>query len=118
MSDQYRLVFSSDPLENKKCPRCKEIAIECKCHHINDVAVDLTKLKLKIKNATIKGKTITIIEPFPPNTVFIKNLTSHMKKKFSCGGTFEIKQHGTIELQGDQKTKVIQFLKALGVTNL
>ena len=57
------------------------------------------------------GKKYTIVEGIDSKQIDIKETTKKLKGKFACGGTAK---GNTIELQGDHKQKVKEFLIELG----
>ena len=58
------------------------------------------------------GKKYTIIKGFDEKDIDIKDVAKKLKNRFACGGTS--KKGGIIELQGDHKGKIRDFLVSLG----
>ena len=56
-------------------------------------------------------KYSTMIEGIDEKDVSLKDLAKKLKEQFACGGTAK---DGKIELQGDHKSKVKQFLVKMG----
>ena len=56
-------------------------------------------------------KFSTMIEGIDEKEVSLKDLAKKLKEQFACGGTAK---DGKIELQGDHKNKVKQFLVKMG----
>jgi translation initiation factor 1 len=103
MSDA-RLVYSSDPKLNEKCPKCKELKTACRC----EPEVDAAKVKfvpvLRIEKQGRGGKTVTVIDRLPKQEKYLKELTSELKKKCGSGGTYLMAgADGLIEIQGDKR---------------
>ena len=99
-----RLVYSTDPELNKKCPKCREVISECTC--IKDVEIKGFKFVaiLRIEKANRGGKTVTVIDQLPKAEVFLKDLTTRLKKKCGSGGTYlTTGKEGVIEIQGDKR---------------
>ncbi|MDD5133380.1 MAG: stress response translation initiation inhibitor YciH [Candidatus Nanoarchaeia archaeon] len=74
----------------------------------------LAKEKQKIKIKTVErsyGKKMTIVEGLNKNDVNIKELATKLKSSLACGGTLK---DGIIELQGNHKEKVKQWLVKFG----
>lgn len=65
------------------------------------------KIKVFIEKRRF-GKPTTIIEGIVGN---VKEITSQLKSKFACGGTYKNKR---IELQGDHRNKLKDILIKLG----
>src|ERR1700751_4056787 len=98
-----RLVYSSDPELNEKCSKCKEVKSECTC--VPDVDVKSYKFiaVLRIEKQGRGGKTVTVIDRLPKSELFLKDLTTKLKKKCGSGGTYLMDgQDGGIEIQGDK----------------
>ncbi|MFH1399368.1 MAG: translation initiation factor [Candidatus Woesearchaeota archaeon] len=57
------------------------------------------------------GKVYTIVEGIDKKEIDIKDLGKKLKMKFACGGTVK---KGIIEIQGDHKRGMKQFLVDIG----
>jgi len=115
MSNDARLVYSTDPKMNEKCPKCKELKAACACAP----EVDASKVKftavMRIEKQGRGGKTVTVVDKLPKQELFLKELTSDLKKKCGSGGTYLMDgADGVIEIQGDHIDKVMAALKAQG----
>ncbi|MCK5040333.1 MAG: stress response translation initiation inhibitor YciH [Candidatus Aenigmarchaeota archaeon] len=91
-----------------KCGLPKEL---CICN-------TLFKEQQNIKVFTLKkrfGKFATIVDGINTKDVNIKELGKKLKAHLACGGTIK---EDRIELQGNQKPKVIAFLKKQGFGNI
>jgi translation initiation factor 1 len=78
------------------------------------VCETIAKESQRIVISTIKkkfGKTYTVIEGIDSKQIDIKEMTKKLKGKFACGGTVK---GNSIELQGEHKQKVREFLIELG----
>lgn len=116
MSKDGRLVYSSDPELNRKCPKCKEVVSECTC--VPDVDPKSYKFiaVLRIEKQGRGGKTVTVIDKLPKNEIFLKDLTTKLKKKCGSGGTYLTSgKDGVIEIQGDKKDLVRAVLESEGI---
>ena len=116
MSKDTRLVYSSDPALNRKCDKCKEVISECTC----TPEVDPNSYKfvaiLRIEKQGRGGKTVTVIDQLPKNEIFLKNLTTLLKKKCGSGGTYLTSgKEGMIEIQGDKRELVRALLTKEGI---
>lgn len=120
MSDS-RLVYSSDPAQNVKCPKCKELKAACKC--VEEKAPELSKkgnykfvAVLRIEKQGRGGKTVTVIDRLPKQELFLKDLCKELKQKCGTGGTYSTSgQEGVIEIQGDHREKIRTLLEAKGI---
>jgi translation initiation factor 1 len=124
MSDKNtRLVYSTDPAQNKKCAKCKELVAECRCEKEQEVQAPDAKTKtynfvayLRIEKAGRGGKTVTAINDLPKNETFLKDLTSELKKKCGSGGTYSMEgKAASIEIQGDKMEMVRTLLNKKGI---
>ena len=112
-SDETRLVYSTDPELNKKCSRCHEVTVECTCEKDVDVKNYKFVAILRIEKANRGGKTVTVIDQLPKSEVFLKELTTRLKKKCGSGGTYLMNgKEGVIEIQGDKREVIrLSFTK-------
>ena len=104
MSKEGRLVYSSDPELNRKCQKCKEVISECTCEPEQDIKNYKFVAILRIEKQGRGGKTVTVIDQLPKNEIFLKELTTLLKKKCGTGGTYLTSgKEGVIEIQGDKR---------------
>ena len=89
------------------CVRCGLPKDLCVCESIakETQAIKITTEKKKF------GKVYTIISGFDEKEIDIDDLAKKLKAKFACGGTAK---KGRIELQGDHKQKIKDFLVTIG----
>jgi translation initiation factor 1 len=89
------------------CSQCGLPKDLCVCETIakesQKIVVSLEKRKF--------GKIETTIEGIDNKEIDLKDLTRQLKNKFACGGTMK---NGKIELQGDHKQRVRDFLIQIG----
>ena len=58
---------------------------------------------LKLDSAGRAGKVVTLVGELPKQEIFLRELTSELKKKCGAGGTYSLaKKEGVIEIQGDK----------------
>ena len=111
-----RLVYSSDPELNRKCPKCKEVVSECTCVAEVDPKSYKFIAVLRIEKQGRGGKTVTVIDRLPKNEVFLKDLTTVLKKKCGSGGTYLTDgKDGVIEIQGDKRDIIRAALLKEGI---
>lgn len=107
-----RLVYSSDPALNRKCERCKEVVSECTCEPEHDPKTYRFIAILRIEKQGRGGKTVTVIDRLPKNELFLKELTTRLKKKCGTGGTYLMDgKEGVIEIQGDKRDLIRTLLQ-------
>src|SRR5271168_674899 len=119
-SKDTRLVYSSDPTLNEKCPRCKEVKSECTCEADVTVEKGAKGYKfiavLRIEKQHRGGKTVTVIDRLPKSELFIKDLTKKLKSKCGSGGTYLMDgKDGVIEIQGDKRDAIRAILLKEGI---
>jgi translation initiation factor 1 len=107
-----RLVFSTDPKLNQKCPKCKELLPACRCpKDLAGVSSRNFVAKLRIEKQGRGGKTVTVIDGLPKLNISLKDLTKQLKNACGSGGTFSMEgKDGIIEIQGDKREQVRSFL--------
>ncbi|HLO03824.1 MAG TPA: hypothetical protein VK191_12015 [Symbiobacteriaceae bacterium] len=110
MDQNRRLVYSTDPALNQRCPRCKELVAACTCTNPAAVPASVT-IKLRIEKAGRGGKAVTVLYDLPKNPAFLKELVTKLKKALGTGGTAK---ETTIELQGDWLAKCRELLPTWG----
>ncbi len=115
-SQDTRLVYSTDPTLNVKCPKCKELQSECTCQPDVDPKSYKFVAVLRIEKQARGGKTVTVIDRLPKNELFLKQLTTTLKKKCGTGGTYLVDgKDGVIEIQGDKREMIRKVLAAEGI---
>ena len=111
-----RLVYSSDPELNRKCMMCKEVVSECTCEPEVDPKSYQFIAILRIEKNGRGGKTVTVIDRLPKNELFLKELTTKLKKKCGTGGTYlTAGKDGVIEIQGDHREAIRVLLEKEGI---
>ncbi len=111
-----RLVYSTDPSLNRKCDKCKELVSECTCPPEVDPKGYKFVAKLRIEKQGRGGKTVTVIDCLPKNELWLKDLTTTLKKKCGSGGTYLMDgRDGVIEIQGDKRDLIKQVLEKEGI---
>jgi translation initiation factor 1 len=111
-----RLVYSTDPALNRKCEECKELVSECTCTPEVDPRSYKFVAVLRIEKQGRGGKTVTVIDRLPKNELFLKNLTTLLKKKCGSGGTYSTAgRDGVIEIQGDKRAPIRAALLKEGI---
>lgn len=68
-------------------------------------------LRVETSRAGRKGKTVTIVRGFQADTETLADLLKKLKAHCGAGGTLK---ESELEIQGDHKQKVIEFLIKLG----
>ena len=113
-----RLVYSSDPHRNKKCPKCKELAPECRCPKVPLVPARNFTAILRIEKQGRGGKTVTLIDKLPRSEKFLSELARLLKARCGSGGTYRVENgFGVIEIQGDKRELIRALLAKEGIAS-
>jgi translation initiation factor 1 len=101
MSD-YRIVYSDDGshLEDKK-----------KRPKASDLKPEEHTLKIRLEKKGRGGKNVTVVFELPDNPDYFKKLTKELKSHCGSGGSFK---GSTLEIQGDHKIKIRDYLQKKG----
>ena len=103
-----RVVYSTSV--GRVCPDCGCPQTDCRCS--KNLAVQpvpnriVAKLRLEKKGRG--GKAVTVVYDLPRNAAFLRELGQDLKRACGTGGTVV---EDTIELQGDLRDRVREFLQ-------
>lgn len=89
------------------CPKCGLPKELCVCETIAKEAQEITVKSVKKRF----GKLYTVVAGISDKNIDLKELLKKLKSKLACGGTYK---DGAIELQGDHKSKVKEYLVEYG----
>lgn len=106
-----RIVFSTDPKLQERCPRCRELVVSCTCPAPTKVVEPPTVAKLRLEKSGRGGKAVTVIFDLPNDPAWLKELAGKLKKACGVGGTAG---EARVEIQGDQREKLREILPKLG----
>jgi translation initiation factor 1 len=105
-----RLVYSS--AAGRICPGCGQPQRGCRCdREARDPVPDRPVAKLRMEKAGRGGKTVTVVFGLPHNAAFLKDLAQQLKRACGTGGT---STEDGVELQGDLRERVRDYLRARG----
>jgi translation initiation factor 1 len=76
-----------------------------------DLPPNQQNLRVQATRAGRKGKTVTIVTGFQGSPDQLNTLLKQLKTQCGTGGTVK---DGTIEIQGDQKQKILEILLKQG----
>ena len=108
--DNARPVYSTE--HGRTCPRCGWAERDCKCSRAGRETVPgRITAKLRVEKKGRGGKTVTVVDGLPRNDAFLQDLCQELKRTCGTGGTTE---DGAIELQGEQRARVRDFLAGRG----
>ena len=105
----YELVYSTDPLPDKKCASCQKSEKECIC---KKAPLPIGKnYCVRIEKKGRGGKVVTLVEKLPPHEATLEKLCKFLKKRIGAGGTFYISDGmGVVEIQGERRSEILDLL--------
>lgn len=110
-----RLVYSTNPVLNQRCRRCKELVSECKCAAAVEMPQKIAVV-LRIETAKRGGKKVTAIRGLPAIEQYLRTLAKELKQSCGSGGTYAIEDgSGHIEIQGDRREILRALLTSKGI---
>lgn len=113
MSNNSRLVYSTDPKDQVRCSKCNQFKAECICIEEEEVVLEKVCAVFRIEKAGRGGKTVTVIDQLPRNTNFLQKLSKDLKAKCGSGGSFELgPKSGKIEVQGDKREQIKKYFES------
>jgi translation initiation factor 1 len=107
-----RVVYSTGI--GKVCPGCGWPVKDCKCSNKRGVDQSVPGrivAKLRMEKKGRGGKTVTVVYDLPQNEAFLKELAQELKRTCGTGGAVA---DNTIELQGDLRDRVREYLAKKG----
>jgi translation initiation factor 1 len=110
MMKSSRLVYST--ATGKSCGVCEKPVASCSCSTAKTAQVYADGI-LRIRRETKgrKGKGVTLVDGLPLSAPEMDALARQLKNKCGSGGTVK---DGMIEIQGDHRTTVQEFLQQAG----
>ena len=108
-----RTVYST--ASDGKCPTCGWPQRNCQCSSqrqpVDQPVPARVVAKLRMEKKGRGGKTVTVVFGLPDNQPFLKELAQQLKRACGAGGTVV---EGGVELQGDLRDRVREFLMKQG----
>ena len=106
-----RTVYSTDA--GRVCPDCGWPMRDCRCARgavDESIPVRIVAI-LRMEKKGRGGKTVTIVDGLPRNRAFLQSLSQELKRACGTGGAA---LQGGVELQGDLRERVRDFLLKKG----
>lgn len=110
-SKNSALVYSSE--FGKMCPKCDKPFSDCHCRQEQSLPEGDGIVRISRETKGRKGKGVTVIKGIPLDSVELKQLGKKLKSQCGTGGTVK---DSVIEIQGDHRDQLIEFLKKEGWT--
>jgi len=107
-------LFAGTSLERPvTCERCEKPLNICNCPRDATGGLKLPKDQSpRVCREKRRGKQVTVISHLDPVATDLKSMLKQLRTKFGAGGT--VTPESEIELQGDHRDKIVEFLKQLG----
>jgi len=109
MQKNTRLVYSDSP--GKICPDCRQPIGSCRCKQQATVKTGDGIVRISRETKGRKGKGVTLVSGAPLDAAGLKALARELKQLCGTGGTLK---DGVIEIQGDQRDKIMPMLQNKG----
>lgn len=105
------LVYSTE--HGRMCPACRQPVALCRCRDATALPKTDGVVRIRLETKGRKGKGVTVVTGIPLAESELQELGKQLKQRCGSGGTVK---DGTIEIQGDHRTLVLEALKARGWT--
>lgn len=106
-------LFDGTPLERPvTCPKCEQRMDQCACPRAANGQITLPQdQQARVgREKRRNGKTVTVISGLDPSASDLRGILGKLKSICATGGTIS---DGRIEVQGDHRERVLQFLRQL-----
>jgi translation initiation factor 1 len=91
------------------CPKCHQLKSTCICRPEEPDRNTVVRVGRETKGRG--GKGVTVISGLPLHENGLTELATRLKTRLGTGGTVK---DGRIEIQGDQRDRIVQELEGLG----
>ena len=105
------LVYSTD--SGRMCPDCRKPVADCICKALTAVPAGDGIVRVSRETKGRGGKGVTLVKGVALDAAALTALGKQLKAACGTGGTVK---DGVIEVQGDHCDKVIELLRAKGMT--
>jgi translation initiation factor 1 len=108
------LVYSTDG--GRMCPACRKPLAQCICKSQRAaVPVGDGVVRVSRESKGRGGKTVTLVRGLPLDAAALAALGKRLRSACGTGGTVK---DGVLEVQGDHAERVVELLRAEGLTNV
>jgi translation initiation factor 1 len=105
------LVYSTD--SGRMCPACRRPTTQCACVQSAPVAASDGIVRVSRETKGRKGKGVTVVQGLALDPKALAELGRDLKAACGSGGTVK---DGVIEIQGEHRDRIIDRLRASGMT--
>ena len=103
-----RLVYSTEG--GRTCPSCRQPLAACRCKAaVRPVGDGIARVSREKQGRG--GKTVTVVRGLPLDDAALTTLGKQLRSACGSGGTVK---DGVVEVQGDHRERVLQWLLAKG----
>lgn len=111
MNKNSTRVYSTD--KGRLCPACSEAIGQCRCSAMAaSSALGDGNVKVRLDTKGRNGKAVTQVEGLAMTLADIEALAKTLKARCGSGGSVK---NGVIEIQGDHRPLVLNFLLTKGI---
>lgn len=103
------IVYSTE--HGRMCPSCGKPAAACVCRGKTGVRPGDGIVRVGRETQGRKGKGVTVVTGLPLGGDALEKLAGELKRKCGSGGTCK---DGVIEIQGEHRDRLVEFLTAQG----
>ena len=103
------LVYSTEL--GRTCPGCRQAVADCACRAGGTVAAPTGAVTVSMQTQGRRAKGVTLVAGLALDAAALAQLARRLKAACGVGGT---SKDGVIELQGDQRERLIELLRADG----
>jgi translation initiation factor 1 len=103
------MIMGNDDWRKLLCPKCHQLKKSCTCKP--EPLDKSTVVRVGRETKGRGGKGVTIITDLPLDEDSLMELATKLKNKLGTGGTVK---DGKIEIQGDQRDRIVQEFEGMG----
>jgi translation initiation factor 1 len=93
------------------CPKCHQLKTTCTCSSEPSVPSKSTVVRVGRETKGRRGKGVTTVSDIPLDESGLAELAAKLKQRLGTGGTIK---DGKIEIQGDQRDRIVKELEGMG----
>ncbi len=110
MRNDNPTVYSTE--HGRHCPKCGNPLTECACKKVSPRPTGDGTTRVSRDSKSRKGKTVTLVTGLALDDTGLQKLTGELKRLCGAGGAVK---DGVIEIQGDHRDAVFEYLKKMGL---
>jgi translation initiation factor 1 len=103
--------MAKDSWRKLLCPKCHQLKTTCTCDSEPSAPSKSTVVRVGRETKGRGGKGVTVISDLPLDEKGLTDLATKLKTGLGTGGTTK---DGRIEIQGDQRDRIVTELEGMG----